>query len=399
MRKYRILPILLCLCLMLGLSSAALAVDLTVPGTTNELRVPLDLITGNGAFAGLQFTVELSGGITFTKYDRSATTFNSASPVQTSKNGKLYLGVFSDSNNISPKSNGELHLGDLVFGYTGSAPVSVTISEFKLVRLVNKDTTSSETFKAPDGSEFKVTYNISRETDNEDDNEKPGGNDGGNGGNGGGVINNPGGSSTTPPIQIGDEETPLAVMYAPFINGYPDGTVKPNGSLSRAELAQIIYNLYHSGAESPAADYTDITADHWAIKAISFCQEKGFMIGSEGRFMPDKTLTRAELCTAFARIKNLTLTDAHPFPDVGNHWAKQYIGAMYAAEYITGYPDGTFRAENAITRAEAVTLICRAEGRDVELFNTDKTFTDLDSSFWAYKSIMNAANGYISAAA
>ena len=212
-----------------------------------------------------------------------------------------------------------------------------------------------------------------------------------------------GGSGTEPTFKKGttidDNETPTAEAIPPFINGYPDGTVRPDGPLSRAELAQIIFNLYYRGGVLPSADYTDVTVGHWAFDAISYCQEVGYMIGyPDGSFGPGRMLTRAELSTVLVRINNIPLSSEYPFPDVEGHWAEEYIGAAYNAGYIEGYPDGTFRANNIVTRAEAVTMICRAENRDVTLYNTDKTFPDLYASFWGYNAMMHAANGYNPAA-
>ena len=184
------------------------------------------------------------------------------------------------------------------------------------------------------------------------------------------------------------------LIYIPFINGYPDGTVQPDGMLTRAELAQILYNL-HSGGGSYTADYTDVTSDHWANNAIGFCQENGYMIGyPEGDFQPESTVTRAEICTTLVRLIGLELAPDHPFPDVGDHWSNDYVGAAYAGGLVEGYPDGTFHPDDAVTRAEAVTMICRAEARDESLFDLYKVFPDLISSYWGYEYVMNAANGY-----
>jgi len=184
------------------------------------------------------------------------------------------------------------------------------------------------------------------------------------------------------------------IVYAPFINGYPDNTVKPDGSMTRAELAQIVYNLYNNG-ERNAASYPDVANNYWALNVIGFCQVQKYLIGYlDGTFRPEGTVSRAELSTLLVRVKNLALTSNNPFPDVGNHWGKEFIGAAYAGSLIIGYPDGTFRPDDPVTRAEAVTLICRAENRDEKLFDIKKRFVDLNAGFWGYNYIMNAANGY-----
>ena len=401
LRKNKALSALLCLCLIIGLAQAALAAEnltsvgehsISLPPGSGEFHVPLALNTAKGPFAGIQFSLELSGELSFEGYDRTGTVVASASPVQTEKNGLIYIGIFAGSNSFELPESGRVALGELIFKYSSASPVKVTLSDVKVVRLgSNNVTTTSEAFTNP-GTKvpFKFTYAISRGSEGDGDGE----------GTGvpitPGVTTTPDGISTTPVIEIG---TPLGGLILPFINGYPDGTVRPNGSLTRAELSQIIYNLYYEGNDISPAEYTDVASEHWAFNAISYCQEEGYMIGyPDGSFGPSRMLTRAELSTVLVRIKDIPLTSEFPFPDVGGHWAEEYIGAAYTAGFILGYPDGTFRANNVVTRAEAVTMICRAEGRDVTLYNTDKTFPDLYSSFWGYDAVMHAANGYSPAA-
>ena len=387
LKKTRVLSILLCILILISGVPGALAIEesIVVPSGLTEVRVPLVLFTSGGGFAGVQYTIEVTAGVEYKSYDYTGTLFESANMVQTERYGKNYNGFISGSNSFVPESNGKVSLGTLIFTYSGNTAATIKVSEFKLDRLsADRQSTDSETFtETGSNNPVTVTYRITRGSD----------------GNSNGSIDT-GGTITAPTVEIGENETPLAILYAPFINGYPDGTVRPNGSLSRAELAQIIYNLYKSGDDTATASYTDVADDFWAYKPVAFCQDEGYMLGyPDGSFRPGRTVTRAELCTTFARIKNLTLAAEQPFTDVGDHWAKEYIGAMYSAEFINGYPDGTFRANSAITRAEAATLICRAENRDITMFSTEKTFSDLlDPDYWAYNSLMHAANGYAMAA-
>ena len=397
MKKIRILSTLLCIILLVGITiNTAAAIDLAVRPEVTQVLVPLNIHTSEGPFAAARFAVETTGEIDFISYDRSGTDVSSAEYVITEKDGKTYIGFFSGSNDFAPKS-GSLLIGILILKYSGNAPATIKVSEFKLERL-NEDnqSTISETFtNAGTNDPFSITYNITRDESSQGDGSSippvDGSGSGGSGNNG--VV-------TTPTIEIGEDETPLATVYAPFLSGYPDSTIRPDRSLSRAELSQIIYNLYHSGADTAATSYTDVDTAHWAYKPIAFCQREGYMLGyPDGSFKPGRSVTRAELCATFARIKNLPLSTAHPFTDVVSSWATEYIGAMYNAGYIDGYPDGMFRAGNAIIRVEAATLICKAEDRDITLFDTGKTFIDLtDPEYWGYRSLMHAANGYSVAA-
>jgi len=197
----------------------------------------------------------------------------------------------------------------------------------------------------------------------------------------------------TPPAQpeIGSE-TPT-VSELPFMFGYLDGTFRPNAQLTRAEFATIVHRLLDNTQNNSNAEFSD-TQGHWASNAISFMADNGFMIGyPDGTFKPNQPITRAEVATVSANVKQLTnVTDNGLLRDINNHWARQFILAVVNANAIIGYPDGTFRPDNYITRAEVVIVINRLWNRSTD-FRTDTIFPDVNSSFWAYSYIMNAANG------
>jgi hypothetical protein len=275
----------------------------------------------------------------------------------------------------------------------------ITIKKEFLAAKLIKDVENELIFIMSGGGNLKLKVKVT-DSRNGNNNNNTNTNTGGN--NRGGTTGvdplNPGNKVEDVDIESPENGTPggaADTVYAPFINGFPDGTVQPDGELTRAQYAQILYNLYSDGSKGGVAAYTDIGSLHWAYEAIAFCQDTGFMIGyPDGSFGPEKLLTRAELCTAVTRIKKLALSPNHPFSDVDGHWAVEYIGGMYTEKFISGYPDGTFKPDNMITRAEAVTITCKSEGRNQSLFDTDKTFSDLSMDHWAYEYMMNAANGY-----
>ena len=398
MRIGKILSVLLCLSMVIGFTQGVFAVDITA--NSNRVEVPVYVNTNMAQFEGAQFTLDFSNGLTYNHTASSAATANAlkgGSLMEAKRDNKQYIIILAPGDNLIAPVNGSAHIATLVFDYPGNTRQTVNVTEVKVSRIVNSDTTESET---PDDIDYVITKTGSGTGDG------PVGGGGGGGPSGGGLSDG-GGTPTDPvvtppvdPTQIGDPGGPggrpdvQKLVYAPFIKGYPDGTVNPDGQLTRAELAQIIYNLYGSG-DSYVADYTDVDAGHWAYNVIGFCQSKEFMVGyPEGNFNPEATVTRAELGTAFVRIKKIEMTAEHPFTDVDDHWGVEYIGASFAGGLIVGYPDGTFRPDNPVTRAEAVTLICRAEERDEKLFDTVNTFSDLSTAFWGYNYIMNAANGY-----
>lgn len=190
-----------------------------------------------------------------------------------------------------------------------------------------------------------------------------------------------------------------------YISGYTDGTVKPNGEITRAEVAQIFYNLFtdesKAAFETEENNFTDVTQKHWANKAISTLAKSNVINGyGDDSFRPDAKITRAELVTMVAKMYDLTDVDVEhiPFKDSKTHWAK--ISIAFAAEqgFIGGYPDKTFKPRNNITRAETVTVMNAVLNRtndDPNQIENMKTFPDnLVVTAWFYKNIQLAANDY-----
>lgn len=176
----------------------------------------------------------------------------------------------------------------------------------------------------------------------------------------------------------------------PYIKGDADGTFKPNGTITRAEAAAIIARL--SGIDENKAyesKFGDVQSDKWYANYINFAAQKGYITGyADGTFKPDNTITRAEMAVIAGKYIGITPGHHPEFSDVKfDFWAGEYIDAMSLKGLIKGYSDGTFKPNNTITRAEAVTIINRAENRtDAAAQNP---FTDIDGH-WAYNEILKA---------
>lgn len=195
----------------------------------------------------------------------------------------------------------------------------------------------------------------------------------------------------------------VAVTYHyAFLNGYGDGTFHPDSEITRAEVAMVFARLL-SDKYVFSGDYTttfpDVDEDMWYADCIGFLESKGIVKGDEnGEFRPDDPITRAEFATMTVRLQNLTEDRSDSFPDVpASHWAYGYIGQAAANGWINGYGDGTFRPENDITRAEAVSLLHRMLGRTctmeyVKAQKDWKKYPDVSEQFWAYLEIMCATN-------
>lgn len=189
--------------------------------------------------------------------------------------------------------------------------------------------------------------------------------------------------------------------HSAYISGYPDGTVGPDKTITRAEAATMFYNLL-ADKTSDAKAFTDVPANQWYAKAVMTLAGKGVISGyPDGTFKPDASITRAEFVTMAMNFANAEKGTACSFPDVPqNMW---YYGAIAGATqngWISGYPDGTFGPDRYITRAEVTSVINRMENRAADMsFMMDhldelRTFSDLGFGHWAYGSMMEAANGH-----
>ena len=197
---------------------------------------------------------------------------------------------------------------------------------------------------------------------------------------------------------VWEDETQIHNAY---ISGYPDGTVRPDKTITRAEAAVMFYNLLDEKS-GYINTFTDVPENQWYSEAVITLAGMGVVNGYlDGTFRPDAPITRAEFVTMavnFAKAGNGTYCS---FADVSQDmW---YYGAVAKASekgWIGGYPDGTFGPERYITRAEVTIIINRMENREADMefiaenMKDMNTFTDLPSSHWAYSSMMEAANGH-----
>ncbi|MDP5275068.1 S-layer homology domain-containing protein, partial [Chengkuizengella axinellae] len=177
-----------------------------------------------------------------------------------------------------------------------------------------------------------------------------------------------------------------------YIMGYPDGTFKSEKSLTRAELAAMMARLIGK-YNSEEAFYSDVDSEHWAYKYINVVTEEGLFNGyTNNEFRPDQAITRAELVSVMTRYLKLNVSapiETH-FEDIETHWAEAAIEALYRNGMINGYEDGTFKPSNSITRTETVVLINNMLYRG-PLENIAPTFPDVDSSYWGFGHIEEAS--------
>lgn len=187
-----------------------------------------------------------------------------------------------------------------------------------------------------------------------------------------------------------------------YIKGYPDGTFKPQANVTRAEAAQMFATLLNGGADfgtSSATKFSD-ASDNWFSKAINYVVAKGLISGyPDGTFKPNESITRAEFAQMISGYVKNEKKVSSDFQDVKDHWAKSAIEKLYGNKNVTGYPDGTFKPNAKITRAEAVTILNSVFNRNTtknSLNNVNTSslnkFSDVSEGFWAYYNILDAAN-------
>lgn len=189
-----------------------------------------------------------------------------------------------------------------------------------------------------------------------------------------------------------------------YVIGYPDGTVHPNGQITRAEVATIFFRLLkdevRDGAFTTSNSYSDVAYGKWYNNPISTMSALGIITGyPDGTFKPNKPITRAEFAAIAARFDETQSGKSATFSDVIGHWAAKEIGIAYANEWIKGYPDGTFKPDQNITRAEAMTMINRVLERKPEspadlLTNMNKWTDNMDTSKWYYLDVQEATNSH-----
>jgi len=179
--------------------------------------------------------------------------------------------------------------------------------------------------------------------------------------------------------------------YLKYVSGFGDGTVRPDAPLTRAQCAKMLTYVVdvNSNQNSP---FFDVSETFWAYDAITELSGSGVLCGySDGSFSPDKNITRAEFSVIITRIADVGEGTA-PFTDISEHWAKNEIESLYAAGYIQGYSDNTFRPDESITRAESVKILNKVIGIKINENEMRDLFTDLPSTHWAYYEIMSAVS-------
>lgn len=188
-----------------------------------------------------------------------------------------------------------------------------------------------------------------------------------------------------------------------YVQGYPDGTVKPAGNITRAETAAILFRLMDDASRktyySTKSGFRDVATGSWYNTYVATLNNAGVITdSSNGYFRPNEAITRAELAAMLAKFSETTGA-ANYFNDVSaSYWAANAIAICAKLGWITGYPDGTFRPDKNVTRAELMAMINRATGRapkSADAFLPGmKTWIDNTSDKWYYLDVQEATNSH-----
>ena len=188
-----------------------------------------------------------------------------------------------------------------------------------------------------------------------------------------------------------------------YVQGYPDGTVKPTGNITRAETAAILFRLMDEGSRktyySTKSGFRDVATGSWYNTYVATLNNAGVITdSSNGYFRPNEAITRAELAAMLAKFSETTGA-ANYFNDVSaKYWAANAIAICAKLGWITGYPDGTFRPDKNVTRAELMAMINRATGRapkSADAFLPGmKTWSDNTADKWYYLDVQEATNSH-----
>jgi hypothetical protein len=192
-------------------------------------------------------------------------------------------------------------------------------------------------------------------------------------------------------VEIEDVKPEAEKQHKAYISGYPDGTFGPEKSITRAEMATVLFRVFEKAANRAHFTYTDVASTHWAQEAIEQVTKMSLMEGyADGSFKAEQMITRAEIAVILSRLSSNTPSSGESFPDVKGHWAQSAIEQLKATGIISGYADGMFRPEQTLKRAEVVAMINKLLGRG-PLTTMAARWSDVPNDHWAFGQIQEAS--------
>ncbi|GIP28568.1 hypothetical protein J23TS9_36980 [Paenibacillus sp. J23TS9] len=282
---------------------------------------------------------------------------------------------------------------------TGIVGATITLKPVTVAGFTSAKVSDTYVVKDNETQEYVFYYAA-----NSGSNPNPGGGSGG-----GDNSSTPSGSSSVTPLP---PAPPVVAPLPPappkletdnhynYINGYPDGTIKPENNISREEVAAIFYRLMDDATRSDyiknISSYKDVEKTRWSNKNIATMENAGIITGyPDGTFKPGRQITRAEFAAIASRFDDLDEQVNTSFSDIKGHWAEKYIVSAANKGWIKGYPDGKFKPDQYITRAEAMAFINSVLNRKVKvegIHENAKTWPDNTQNKWYYTDVLEATN-------
>lgn len=185
-----------------------------------------------------------------------------------------------------------------------------------------------------------------------------------------------------------------------YLGGYGNGLFGPNDNMTRAQVAQMFYNLLLEKDIPVTTSFSDVPADAWYAKAVNTLASLGIIKGiGNDQFAPNRTITRAEFTVIAMRFANVSATVTNPFSDIASSdWYYTAVTSAVSYGWITGYSDGTFKPMATITRAEVATIVNRMLARTADRTFVDSSavtrFDDVPATYWAYYNIAEATTAH-----
>ena len=228
---------------------------------------------------------------------------------------------------------------------------------------------------------------------------------GGGGGGGGGTVTPPAeepDDGISNPDDTGVSDWLITGEHIQYLGGYGGGLFGPTDNMTRAQAAQMFYNLLKNKDVPITMQFTDVSADAWYAEAVQVLASLGIINGvGGGRYEPNRAITRAEFTAIAMRFARVDTSGADIFPDVkADDWFYEVVVSAVTYGWVNGYADGTFRPNATITRAEVTAIVNRMLGRSADKTYVDAhadkltQFTDVSPYYWAYYDIMEAANAH-----
>lgn len=209
-------------------------------------------------------------------------------------------------------------------------------------------------------------------------------------------------SAVADPDETGVSDWLNVDEHMAYLAGYPDGSFGTDLNMTRAEVAQMFYNLLLNQNVEFTAAFEDVYGDAWYADAVNTLAGLGIISGvGDGRYEPERAITRAEFTAVAMRFTRLETSGENIFSDVDeNDWFCDVVVGAVGYGWINGYGDGTFRPDGAITRAEASAVVNRMLNRAADRNYVDSSagalrmFSDLTDAHWAWYDIMEAVNAH-----